>query len=279
MSNMPPLVSSFALPRFGLPRELLTVRKDLVELSGPFYLPTVNMGSLRWSRTDGSNTPAFVIYKDWSEAERRFDTDFCTAEKAFLRDRKLIDDEAEESNSLGSEGDEDSISDETDQEEERQLVSDICTDHPVEFVVLAKTARRARTTRHVVLEAIQEDSVLRNDFEVAVATLADLCHLDSKEGWAVDAVVLNGLRTELFNSTKIVVRSSSITCAPGSVVEASFTLGRTPVPMVRKERFTAELTSIRVHAPPEAAEVVVSVSEPEQDSIPRKRRSKRARRA
>ncbi|KAL0580156.1 hypothetical protein V5O48_001866 [Marasmius crinis-equi] len=251
--------SSVPYDRSVLLQRLLSTRKNLKDFSSPLYLPTANMGSLQWNGRVDSDPTTFVIHHDWSESERKFETDMCVAEQEFFRARRLIDDEAEESNSV------ESGEDESDTEEDVNSVTginnstclascDTVTDKPVELVLLARTSDTIVKTPHsraIVLEAIVEDRILANDFSVALAMIEDIAHLQSTDGWNIDVLALDIGHKPDSNTTRIVIASPSVSCIPGSIVEVSFTLQRYAVPLLRKERFMAELVSIRIHGPPD----------------------------
>ncbi|KAL0577841.1 hypothetical protein V5O48_004139 [Marasmius crinis-equi] len=240
----------------------------------------MDMGSLRWSQREDLDAPTFLTYHDWTEAECKFETEICLAEQEFFRDRRFIDDEAEESNSLES-GDEESDSEESAVVGERLSPCDNCRGFPVELVLLARTSAgsvRTRSARNLVLEAIHEEPILNRDFDAAIGMIADLCHLQATEGRTVETAALNAQGSQMWDSTRMIISSSTISCVAGSLVEVSFTLRRVVVPIVQKERIVAELVSVRVHAPPPTVEVAVGLTvELDQGEVYPNRGSKRRR--
>ncbi|KAL0578304.1 hypothetical protein V5O48_003681 [Marasmius crinis-equi] len=231
---------------------VLAARRELVEQHRCHYLPRTNFASLHWSPRDDLDMPTFVIYKDYHQVQCALEREICAHEAAFLRElRGFIDDEAEESNSVGSHEGESDVEEEESLDEQSVQCDDEEGNAAV-MVLLAKTQADAerQNTGVLVLESIIDHPILKDDFAIAVAILRDLCDLQSTTGWATEGVVIENRSSDALYHQTVAVQSPVISCLPGTLVEVGFTLRREVVPIVRREIFLAELLYIRVLSSP-----------------------------
>ncbi|KAL0576675.1 hypothetical protein V5O48_005302 [Marasmius crinis-equi] len=229
--------------RKGFLRRLSSIREKVVDPFTSFYLPCLCKTSLSWVAEQGPTVSSILVDND---PDSQFD-------KRKPPEKYIIagfDDDGYDSDAL------DDLS-------ERLSISDDHPERPVQLVVL-------------VLESIQEHRMLALDFDHGMSVIRDLCEEGSTQGWKTDIAILDSVDQSNPGSTNMILESLAVSCVPGAIVEVSFILRRIVVLDERKERFQAEMVSVKVHMlPPDNGDS--AVLETLADELPKQRVLKRAR--